>query len=400
MPRKGTLAVGLAAFLASATACWGADIHGKSSTQLSFYDDYFTGRQVELTEYLRLSVTDVDKEKKVSFYGYGRGSQDLTGGDGLHGRLYYLYGEYRDLFNVMDVRAGRQYVNLSAGSAIIDGGQVEFRGIPNVTVTVLGGRDVVFGEQTEISSLGYDFGVSAALAGFKKTDIDLSYLLKHRDGDARETLGASFKQYLLDSVKVYGDFKYDIPSELFSQVTVGAKYYPSTDLIFTAEYYESYPIFDSSSIYSVFAVNQYQEMVLRADYTFNDKVSVNGGYNRQWYGDGGAADVYHIGTGIRPLEHLKINAEYDKRSGYYGAADGVSLDAAYELMKNAEVAAGFYYDVYTRDALTGDDIARSYWVGGKYKLGKSMALSARVQNDVNVRYTQNVSGRFVFDYNF
>jgi hypothetical protein len=400
MPRKGTLAVGLAAFLASAAACWGADIHGKSSTQFSFYDDYFTGRQVELTEYLRLSVTDVDKEKKVSFYGYGRGSQDLTGGDGLHGRMYYLYGEYRDLFNVMDVRAGRQYVNLSAGSAIIDGGQVEFKGIPNVNVTVLGGRDVVFGEQTEINTLGYDFGVSASLAGFKKTDVDLSYLLKRRDGDARETVGASFKQYLFDSVKAYGDFKYDIPSALFSQVTVGAKYFPTTSLILTAEYYESYPIFDSTSIYSVFAVNQYREASGRADYTINEKLSVNGGYTRQWYGDGGAADVYHVGAGVNPFEHLRINAEYDKRTGYYGAADGIALDAAYELMKNAEVAAGFYYDVYTRDALTGDDIARSYWVGGKYKLGKSMALSGRVQNDVNVRYSQNVSGRFVFDYNF
>lgn len=399
MPRKGTLAVGLAALLVSATA-WGADIRGKSSTQLFFYDDYLTGRQVELTEYLRLAVTDVDKEKRLSFYGYGRGSQDMNGGDGLHGRLYYLYGEYRDLFDVIDVRAGRQYVNLSAGSAIIDGAQVEFRGIPNVNVTVLGGRDVLFGEQTELGTLGYDFGVSASLAGFKNTDADLSYMIKRRDGDARETVGASFKQYFLSSVRAYGDFQYDIPSEIFSQVTVGAKYFPTADLIFTGEYYESYPIFDSTSIYSVFAVNQYQEMVLRADYTFNDKVSVNGGYNRQWYGDGGAADVWRIGTAVRPIEHLRVNAEYDKRRGYYGAADGIAIDAAYELLKNAEVAAGFYYDVYTRDALTGDDIARSYWLGGKYKIGKQMAVSGRVQNDVTARYSENVSGRFVFDYNF
>jgi hypothetical protein len=400
MPRKGTLAVGLAAFLVSATACWGADIRGKSSTQLFFYDDYLSGRQVELTEYLRLAVTNVDKEKNLSFYGYGRGSQDMNGGDGLHGRLYYLYGEYRNLFDVIDVRAGRQYVNLSAGSAIIDGGQVEFRGIPNVNVTVLGGRDVVFGTQTELGTLGYDFGVSAYLAGFKNTDADVSYLIKRRDGDARETVGASFKQYLFNSLRAYGNFQYDIPSEIFSQVTVGAKYYPTTSLILTAEYYESYPIFDSTSIYSVFAVNQYQEMVLRADYTLNDKVSVNGGYNRQWYGDGGAADVFHIGTGIRPLEHLKLNAEYDKRKGYYGEADGVAFDAAYEIMKNAEITAGFYYDVYTRDIMTGDDISRSYWLGGRYKLGKNMALSARLQNDVNAHYSENASGRFVFDYNF
>ena len=400
MPRRGTMLVGLAAFLVSATACWGADIRGRSSTQLFFYDDFFTGRQVELTEYLRLGVTDLDKEKKLSFYGSARGSQDLTGGEGFTARLYYAYGEYRDLFDVLDLRMGRQFVNLSAGSAIVDGAQVDFKGIPHVGITVLGGRDVIFGRTTELGTPGVDFGVSAYLRDFKKTDVDISYLLTRRNGDARETFGASFKQYLFDSAKLYGNLRYDLPTQVVSEGLIGAKYFPTMDLVFTAEYYNSYPVFDATSIYSVFAANQYQEMILRGDYTISDKVSVNGGYNRQWYGNGGAADVYHVGTGVRPLEHLRLNLEYDKRNGYYGNSDGFAADASYELTKSAEVAAGFYYDVYTRDALTGDDIARSYWVSGKYKLAKSLAISGRVQNDVNVVYKSNVSGRMVFDYDF
>lgn len=392
--------VGLMAFLVSAAACWGADIRGRSSTQLFFYDDYFTGRQVEVTEYLRLGVTDIDKEKKLSFYGSARGSQDLTGGEGFTSRLYYMYGEYRDLFDTLDFRIGRQFVNLSAGSAIIDGGQVDFRGIPHVGVSLLGGRDVIFGRSTEIGEAGIDFGVSAYLRDFKNTDVDVSYLLTMRDGDARETMGASFKQFLLGNTKLYGNFRYDIPTEVFSEGLIGAKYFPTMDMVFTAEYYNSYPVFGATSIYSVFAANQYQEMILRGDYTINDKVSINAGYNRQYYGNGEAADVVHLGTGVRPLEHLRVNMEYDKRHGYYGSADGFAADASYEFMKNAEVAGGFYYDVYKRDALTGDDIARSLWLGGKYKMAKHMAVSGRIQNDVNAVYSSNVSGRLVFDYDF
>jgi hypothetical protein len=100
------------------------------------------------------------------------------------------------------------------------------------------------------------------------------------------------------------------------------------------------------------------------------------------------------------LEHLKVNAEYDNRTGYYGNTNGVIADATYEFAKKAEVSAGINYDVYQRDSMTGDEIARRYWVGGKYKLAKNMALSGRVQDDVNARYESNVSGRVVFDYDF
>ena len=86
-------------------------------------------RQIELNEYLRFSITNIDKAGKFSIYGYGRGSQDFTNGEGLNGRLYYLYGDYRDLFDKVDFKIGRQFVNLAAGSAIIDGGQVDLKNV-------------------------------------------------------------------------------------------------------------------------------------------------------------------------------------------------------------------------------------------------------------------------------
>jgi hypothetical protein len=390
--------------LLTATSSWAAEIHGRSSTQFQSFNNELVGdnRQVELSEYLRLSITNIDKAGKFSLYGYGKLSQDLTNGEGLNGRLYYLYGEYRDLFDKVDLKIGRQFVNLAAGSAIIDGAQVDLKNIGPVAFTLLGGRDVLFGLNGEIGDGGNTaLGLSAYLTGFKQTDAELSWFRKWDAGDiSRDVLGLSLKQYLLNNLKAYGNVRYDVASETCNEFLAGLKYYPTSSLIFTGEFYQSYATFDTTSIYSVFAVNRFQEGVFRIDYTLNDMVSLNGGYNRQDYGDGASADVFHLGVGLRPFEPLRLNVEYDHRNGYYGDLSGMIVDAAYDINKSSQIACGINYDVYQRDALTGEETARRYWLGGKYKLTKATALSGRIQNDVNERYHSNVSGRLTLDYDF
>lgn len=387
-----------------ATVGWGAEIHGRSSTQFQSFNNELLGddRQIELSEYLRLSVTNIDKAGKFSIHGYGRGSQDFTNGEGLNGRLYYFYGDYRDLFDKVDLKFGRQFVNLAAGSAIVDGIQADLKNVGPVAFTVMGGHDVIFGLNGETGDAGNAvFGMSAYLVGQKATDLELSWFRKYDSGDVtRDIVGGSFKQYLLNSLKVYGNAKYDTTAEAFNEVLGGVKYFPRSDLVFTGEYYTSYATFDTNSIYSVFAVNDYTEGVFRVDYTLNNMVSLNLGYNRQWYGDDGHANVYEAGASFRPIEPLRVNVEYDNRNGYYGNTNGVIIDANYDLNKVSQIGAGFTYDVYQRDSITGEETARRYWLGGKYKVAKNMAVSGRIQDDVNARYDNNVSGRVAFDYDF
>lgn len=387
-----------------ATVGWGAEIHGRSSTQFQSFNNELLGddRQIELSEYLRLSVTNIDKAGKFSIHGYGRGSQDFTNGEGLNGRLYYLYGDYRDLFDKVDLKFGRQFVNLAAGSAIVDGIQADLKNVGPVAFTVMGGHDVIFGLNGETGDAGNAvIGMSAYLVGQKATDLELSWFRKYDSGNVtRDIVGGSFKQYLLNSLKVYGNAKYDTTAEAFNELLGGVKYFPRSDLVFTGEYYKSYATFDTTSIYSVFAVNDYTEGVFRVDYNLNNMVSLNLGYNRQWYGDDGHANVYEAGASIRPIEPLKVNVEYDNRNGYYGNTNGFIIDANYDLNKVSQIGAGFTYDVYQRDSLTGEETARRYWLGGKYKVAKNIAVSGRIQDDVNARYDNNVSGRLAFDYDF
>lgn len=391
-------------FMAAAHG-WCADLHGRSSTQLLWFNDFNNGRQVELAEYLRLSVTGIDKAGKFSAYGYGRGTQDLNNGEGINGRLYYLYGEYRDLYGMLDLKVGRQFVNLSAGSAIIDGALGELKNIGPVAFAVMGGRDVIFGVDGELGHEGdYALGMAAYLAGFRKTDLDVSWFRKWDAGDvSRDLVGASFKQYLFDMFKLYGNARYDLTGEVFSEVLGGVKYFPTANLVLTGEYFQSYPTFDTTSIFSVFAVNRYREGVFRVDYMISEKVSANVGYSRQDYGDDGTADVFEVGCSLRPIPTLTVAFAYDRREGVGGKLDGGTFEATWDAGRELQLAGGLTVDAYRRDlfpASSGDQIAQKYWLGGKYRLAKNMSASLRIEDDVNKTYDSNVQGRFTFNYDF
>lgn len=392
-----------ATVLLSSAAAWSADVHGRSSTQVIWFNNPFSeNKQVELAEYLNLSITNVDADNKLSFQAYGRVTQDVRNGEGLNGRLYYMYGDYKGMFDKVDFRLGRQFVNYAAGSALIDGGQVDVRNVGPVAFSVMGGRNVTFGLNGELGHEGdYAYGVAAYLAGYRNTDLELSWFRKLDQGDvARDVLGASFKQFLFNSVKLYGNTRYDLASEVFSEVLAGVKYFPTADLMLTGEWYQSYPTFDYTSIYSVFAVNRYQEGVFRVDYTLNDMFSVNAGYNKQDYGDGADADVYELGVRIRPVHQVTLALNYDKRQGYGGKLNGGTAELTYEPTKKLELAGGIQYDVIERDKLTNEDHARKYWLGGKYKLAQNMSAAVRVEDAVNLYFKDDWSGRVVFNYDF
>ena len=94
---------------------WAVEIRGRSSTQFLWFNDYYNGRQIEFAQYLRVAATNIDQAGKFSLYGYGRAGALLQHGDdgmnddGANGRLYYLYGDYRDIGGKVDVKVGRQF---------------------------------------------------------------------------------------------------------------------------------------------------------------------------------------------------------------------------------------------------------------------------------------------------
>ena len=218
-----------------------AEVHGRSSTQLLWYNDIVDASQrLDLAEYLRVSVTRVDDAGKLSLQGYGRAVWDLKDGGEVKDRLYYLYADYKDFLGAADLRFGRQFVNLSAGSALVDGVEADIKKVGPVGFVLMGGRNVIFGEDEALTSHSYSLGFSAYLTGDSMTYFDVSYYRAYDYSDiSRDIIGGSYKQYFIDSIKVYANARYDLTAEVFNEVLGGIKYFPTLNLMMTAEHYES-----------------------------------------------------------------------------------------------------------------------------------------------------------------
>ena len=103
--------------LLTLSTAWSAEIHGNSSTQLLWFNDFYNGRQIELGEYLQLSVTKLDKDGKIAIYGWhspwgipiqslstvhGAGYADYSHGIRLVGSTLLLDGESRSIYDVLE----------------------------------------------------------------------------------------------------------------------------------------------------------------------------------------------------------------------------------------------------------------------------------------------------------
>lgn len=404
MPKRLLYPLLGAALLMPVSTSWALELHGRTSTQYLWFNNIFNDKkQAEFAQYLQFSLSDIDPDKKLTLHGYGRISQDVMNGEGFGERLFYLYADYRDLFNKVDIRAGRQFVNYAAGSALIDGGMVDLKNVGPVAFSVMGGRNVYYGIDGELTHAGDTvFGAAAYLTGYPATDAEISYFVKRdNDGIAREQIGAMFRQYLFGGLKLYGNTRFDMASENFDEILAGAKYFVNENLVLTGEWFQSYPTFDYTSIYSVFAVDRYQEGSFRADYTINHMFAVRGAYKYQDFGENTEGHVFEAGLKVRPIETLMLDFGYDRRHGYAGDLDGFTVDAQYDMTPNLQLAGGMAYDVYKKDSMTGDTNAQSYWLGTRYRLNKTMSVDARVQDNINVgHFRHDWSGRVAFNYDF
>ncbi len=163
MPKRLLYPLLGAALLMPVSTSWALELHGRSSTQYLWFNNIFNDKkQAEFAQYLQFSLSDIDPDKKLTLHGYGRISQDVMNGEGFGERLFYLYADYRDLFNKVDIRAGRQFVNYAAGSALIDGGMVDLKNVGPVAFSVMGGRNVYYGIDGELTHAGDTvFGAAA-----------------------------------------------------------------------------------------------------------------------------------------------------------------------------------------------------------------------------------------------
>ena len=370
------------------------------STQFLWGDDLLSDSQAILAQYLRVRYNP--EGEKFSITGYGRIWKDFDGSsirdNDLLGRLYYLNLDYRASDNAL-LRLGRQYVNLSAGSALVDGLSLNVHNIGPVGVTVIGGRDVKFSLDSEHTRSGNSFwGIDLHLESVRSTQLGISYVRRYDEWDrAREEVGMNFR-YFYKFLSPYAEVRYDIFSRTIDEATAGIDLFPVNNLMVKAEFYQSYPTFDSTSIYSVFAVDRFREYLLRAEYSLEAPVTLFASYAKQTYQDSEGADNFTVGAKVYPMKNVSVSASVDYRTGYGGNLWGFELLGDYKINDKFLVAGGIQYNAYRRPDNDNNGNAQRYWLGGRWLVNKNVSVNLRLEDNVNENFSHRPLGRLAVNW--
>lgn len=380
-----------------------AEVKLTSSTQILWYQDILSDRSTkDAAQYLRVNVTKIDKEGKLNIYGYGRATKVFSSpSEDPEGRMYYFYVDYRDAFKEhLDLRAGRTYVNAAAISGTVDGLHADIKNFGPVGFTAFGGRHVIFDDKSEAGTRGDALmGMSVYLDTIKNTHVEVSFGRKYGDTDiTRENVGLDFSTTPHGMVNLYGRLKYDTFAESYNEILFGAKVAPLKDLILRGEYYQSYPTFDVASIYSIFAVEQYKEASISAEYNLTSNYRVSVKYARETFDSDADADVYEIGLLAKPIKDLTLNAIYEKRNGYAGQLSGIRLYGEYKIRK-ASILVGIDYDDFRRE-ISREGTAKKYWAGLNYEFNKMVSAVVRIEDNVNFNYDNKYQGYTAVQINY
>jgi hypothetical protein len=383
--------------------CYGIELFGRTTTEFAWWQDLIDrDTKFSAYQYLRVGALDLVKDRDISVFGYGRyGYNEVADNEDeeANGRLYYLYMDWKDTWkDRIDLRLGRTWTNLVALSTIIDGAQVDFKNVGPVGVVLLGGRDVIFDEFDELTQSGDTaWGGEVYLRDVRNLNLSVSYAEKYDEDDlARRTVAYDAGYNLKGISRLYSEGRYDIISERLSELTAGIKVFPNDTWTIRGEYFFTYPTFDSTSIFAVFAAGEFHAGSLFVDYYVSDNLSFYGGYTAEFFdiddGDDDDAHLFEAGTHTK-IEMARVSGSIVFRDGYPGDIIGFSLAADRPLLdKKLDLAAGIDYDIYQRDEMTDDEIATKYWLGGRYYFSKKISLAVHIENTESATQDHNFAG--------
>ncbi|RJP22272.1 MAG: hypothetical protein C4529_06095 [Deltaproteobacteria bacterium] len=375
---------------------------GKVSTQAMWFSDEFGADHFDLAQYVRASARHFDKGDTVQVSGYGRATGDAQQGGGVDGRLYYLYLDKRGAAKATDVRVGRQFFFVSAGSGIVDGARIDTRIAGPIAFTLVGGRNVLFHTTGEATKRGdAAFAAQASLMNLPDAHLDLSCYLTYDENDlAKELVGMSGSKRVGKYGELYTRLRYDVLSEVFGEIQLGGRSAFFPKVVLNAEYFRSIPVFEATSIFSVFAVDRYQEVLLRADYELTPKVTLSGEYRNESYGGGDKANAGEAGVRYRPADGMSVYGAGIWRVGTGGNLAGFELSGDLVVRKDFLLSAGLQRDSFRRELMTGHDDATRIWAGVDARIRKNVSASARIEDTISDQYSRDVRGRLALNVSF
>jgi len=365
-----------------------ATVTARSSTVLEWYDDPEGDETLPLYQYLQLSAKNL-WDSGYSFKTYGRLADDTKNEVEIKSRLYYAYLEKKDFFNGLDFRLGRQFISTTAGASMMDGLSLDYSFNKDVKSRLFFGGDVRFYDGYNLNDLISGLEVSASFLD-DRLDLGFSYLQKWDTGElAQELLGFDFSYDWEGRYWLYNELQWDMISERLSYALLGGTFHLADPLILRAEYLYSLPVFSSTSIYSVFAVEEYEEVMAELVWKISRHIQAFTRYSLEIYEEFNNADVIEVG-----FEKLRTGSFSGYLSGIYRNDEdgqdlyGVKAYADYQLMAKLRTGVGANVDVLQRDI--------AYFNSEDNE--QNQTTSARIWLDARYAFTKQVSLRGKYEY--
>lgn len=375
-------------------------VHGRSSTVMEWYDSPDEDSSLPVYQYLQFGLMNI-AEKGYDFKLYGRLADDINSETDVDSRLYYAYVEKRDLVKDLDFRLGRQFISTTAGASLMDGLMVNYQYQDDYHIRVFGGGDVTEYENYDAEDLILGLEVGALYMN-DDINVNLSYIQKRQDGYLDIELIGFDASLDLRSLSLYNETQYNIIAEQVSYQLLGGKYRFDKPFTLRLEYLYSLPVFSASSIYSVFAVEEYEEILAEGTWTLRRGLNAFARITHEMYDEFDDANVFELG-----LEKLRT----DKFSGYISGVlrdddDGQSMygiktRAAYRFMPRLEAGFGAEIDVleteisyfHTDDSDQDETTSTRLWVFGTYGFTDKISLEGKLERTESDLWDYYYSGR-------
>jgi hypothetical protein len=401
-------ALGIAAWCFAATGSLkpgmarAADLSGTSSTVFEWYKAGNDDTVTPVYQYLQLNARDLGV-KGLNFRGYGRLAESFDDDIDVDSRLYYGYFEKTGIADgKLDLKLGRQFMVTTAGASVMDGLLVKLNGPGPARISLYGGGDVTYYK-------GYDakdliFGTEVRGRFWQDLNLGFSYLLKFEESEiTHELFGLDLDYDYRNMLNLYSELQYNYHVETVSYFQAGANYHRSSAWSLRAEYLYSEPVFSSTSIYSVFAADDYEELLGELRYRLQTGLYGFVRYQHEMYEEGDAARVAEAG-----IEKIRT----DRFSGYLSGVyrddkdgqdlKGVKAHAAYMFQKQLQLGIGANHDVFERrlDEDQDETTSSRYWLDMTYAFTGNVSLLVKAERVSSEHWDDYYRGRIRLNTRF
>ena len=266
--------------------------------------------------------------------------------------FYNLFLEVRNLFDIADVKLGRQPLFNSVAGGIFDGINLDLRKDAYKFTAYYGGNVPAY-EKLEVTNdlaNNYVLGGKFTTVAVKNFQIDLSYINKNFKPEAywatrldanlnpiQVLIDNNSSQYqfasadveydLQDKLSINTRYDYDLNYNTTSKVELDGTYNPTEKLNLDFYYNFRAPEIRYNSIFSVFDYGNTQEVEVGAGYQLNKIFTLSGRYGDVVYQD---ANSQRVTVGINSNYG---SFSYRKTFGYAGELDALTLYGAYSLLQ-------------------------------------------------------------------